>query len=153
MNVKELGEFMLTSGTMGAGDPCYGGASQSFPALSGLWEVAVEYTEDRWGRRVKNLLASNKGGRPVGSYMKIGFINVDSGQAGFFDIKIEDLLNEEYYDRICNLTLSSNQGGTIEFGGFSSTGYGDGSYDLSVRFDENGKATEAVIDFILPANG
>lgn len=148
MDVKKIGEFMLASGTMGAGDPCYGGASQSFPALNGLWEVAVEYTHDFWGRRVMSLLVSNKNGRPVGGYNDLGHINVDSGQAGFFDIKIEDLLNEEYYDQICNLTLSENQGGVIQAGAFTSTGYGDGSYDLKVRYDENGKATDAVIEYI-----
>lgn len=147
-NTKEIGTFELKSGQMGVGDPCHDGSSKAFDALNGEWRVVVEYRSGR----VKSLLVSNTEGRPVGSYEKIGLVHVDSGQAGFFDSEIEYLLHERYYDEICDITGTTNQGGSIGRGAFSSTGYGDGSYDVSVRWDTNGKATDAVIDFILEAN-
>lgn len=151
-NAKEIGTFELKSGLMGVGDPCHDGSSSTFDALNGEWRVVVEYSTTKWGRRVKSLLVSNTEGRPVGSYEKIGLVHVDSGQAGFFDSEIEDLLSEQYYDEICDITGTTNQGGSIGRGAFSSTGYGDGSYDVSVRRDANGKVTEAVIDYVLEEN-
>lgn len=86
-------------------------------------------------------------------------VGVDSGQAGFFDLKqFEDQLSEgryeapkweAFYKRCCNLTLETKYSfGVIEFGAISSSGYGDGGYPLFLKRDEQGKVIAARIVFI-----
>lgn len=72
-----------------------------------------------------------------------GIVGVDSGQAGIFDAnyytqnhsckpnKYGKCINEEWYRRICDITLDHENGcaGEIDnLGAVSSSGWGDGSY-------------------------
>lgn len=90
-------------------------------------------------------------------------VGVDSGQAGFFD---RDRYaeyggdpgdgNRDAYFAICDLTGSGSeydhpQFGTNEWGAVSSSGYGDGGYDLYVlRHDQTGQVIAAYILYIDP---
>jgi hypothetical protein len=81
-------------------------------------------------------------------------VGVDSGQAGFFDNDRypDDPRDGEYerqfYEVVCDLTLSDVQGGVIEFGAASSSGFGDGGYTCYVEKDKQGRVIAARIDYI-----
>lgn len=144
----DIGGFDLSSGSLGASDPCHGSATLSARALRGRWGATIEYAHTSWGRRVSRLLVRNVAGAPVGGYALIGRVMVDSGQAGFFDVAVEGDLAGALYDGICSRTCSREQGGVVNGGAFAASGYGDGSYDVSVRRDADGLIVEAVIDFM-----
>ena len=85
-----------------------------------------------------------------------GYIAVDSGQAGFFDLdffrknhggEFGDL--NSFYGFACSITLSPKQAGVIKKRGVvSSSGFGDGCYDVFVSRNESGKIVAASIFFI-----
>lgn len=72
-------------------------------------------------------------------------IGVDSGQAGFFDevnfsvdSSVPDFEEEadfgsKWYSYCCHLTLCEDQAGVLPYGAVSSSGLGDGSYDLFIH--------------------
>jgi hypothetical protein len=75
-------------------------------------------------------------------------IGVDSGQAGFFDAEFyiggDD---QKFYDQVCDLTLNGDNAGVIAFGAVSSSGWGDGCYELqTIRHD--GEVVAARIVFM-----
>jgi hypothetical protein len=80
-------------------------------------------------------------------------VGVDSGQAGFFDeflfegVCQDATLKDQFYDQVCELTLSDAQWGAHLAGVVSSSGYGDGGYGCMVR-RVDGVAVEAVITYI-----
>lgn len=93
-----------------------------------------------------------------------GTIGVDSGQAGFFDLKKfneqaetynndgfnQDTLHGDFYRNVCELTSDKNDSfGTVDFGAVSESGYGDGGYGLYVRRNDAGMVISAVIAFIV----
>lgn len=88
-------------------------------------------------------------------------VGVDSGQAGFFDYdKYAEALSdkvdndegpkfEAFYEKSCNCTGSDLQFGVIDnFGVVSSSGYGDGGYELYVARNAEGQVIGAYITFI-----
>ena len=86
-------------------------------------------------------------------------VGVDSGQAGIFDDSIypekgepkgEYDDEETFYGECCKLTLSDTQGGILknEKGVVSSSGYGDGCYELFSQY-RNGYCIALMIDFTL----
>ena len=86
----------------------------------------------------------------------VGYIAVDSGQAGFFDLdffrknhggEVGDL--NTFYGLACAITLSPKQAGVIKKRGVvSSSGFGDGCYDVFVSRDEVGKIVAASLFFV-----
>ena len=73
---------------------------------------------------------------------------MDSGQAGIFDSKYyeqyhfptntERQVNEDWYDKVCNITLEEEGYGIIdEEGCVSSSGYGDGGYTAYLGYLNN----------------
>jgi len=84
-----------------------------------------------------------------------GYISVDSGQAGFFDLdffrnnqggEFGDL--ETFYGLACAITLSPKQAGVIKkCGVVSSSGFGDGCYEVLVCKNEGGKIVAASVIF------
>ena len=91
-------------------------------------------------------------------------VGVDSGQAGFFDLEPfaaqsateeenggynQDTEHGKFYRSICEQTNEdAEQFAVVPFGAASSSGYGDGGYDLYVLRDKDGLVIEAVIVFI-----
>ncbi len=95
-------------------------------------------------------------------------IGVDSGQCGIFDMesyrndsiadeitapKMDFMLpcegeGDKWYEKMCRLTLSSQQWGSYNTGVVSSSGYGDGSYRLLVA-KHNGKIVGIAIDYLI----
>ncbi len=142
-------------------DPCYGTdvwcAGTLDNVREGLYNVEVEMSDKgMWGDRVKSLTVVNA------SYNKFLIFNktaafevgVDSGQAGIYDedyynqYHTEDGCDDNWYDEVCKLTLSSEQFGTKDGKCVvSSSGYGDGCYICELVVD-GGEVVAIRITFI-----
>ena len=90
------------------------------------------------------------------NFERYRFIAVDSGQAGFFD-KDYFVKNQggtfgdlnSFYGLACSITMSPKQAGTIHKKGVvSSSGFGDGCYNLFVAKNSTNKIVSAFIEFI-----
>lgn len=85
-------------------------------------------------------------------------VGVDSGQAGLFDLTryaaalgIGDHnhpIQEAEYDAVCKLTLGNDQWGALAYGAVSSSGLGDGGYNLLLKRNEGGEAVAALIVYM-----
>ena len=155
----QLGEKVIVT------DPCYGLSVHCKKVIDnvvpGEYETSVEtIDEGNWGERISSLLAMKKD-----SYREIvqekcleEIIGVDSGQVGIFDydyrIEQGDHLGEYHdessiYKRICNLTCSPTQWGELDNKVVaSSSGFGDGCYDLVLFKNKEGKIIGFKVIFI-----
>lgn len=150
--------FTVSSDSLVVKDPCYEGEMNIIPKIvKGTWLVEPTYCDDklfcRAGRgRVAEIAIYHEkyyGSLSSKSWKKEPFIvHVDSGQAGFVDYKDHDKTHEELYDDICSQTLTSESYGVIKSGAFSSSGYGDGSYECFVKTDDEKNVVAAKIVFI-----
>lgn len=149
----KLGNFQVSSGLLYVQDPCYErGSDATFKSKSGLWNAFIEYCDDlSWGRRVKSLVAklwdedAGCGWTPAER-----FLPVDSGQMGVFDA---DTFSEDCYDEYCSHTLSEIRAGVGKTYAVSSSGYGDGSYQLFFKKNDNDEVVAVKVEFITDADG
>lgn len=137
-----------------------------------------KYDTGDWGERCSLLIAFHKDYNINNLDWEIhpAEIGVDSGQAGIFDIasyrkdgmdietpkvgydglpfdKLEEILKpqndgDDWYLKMCKLTLSSSQWGWYESGVVSRSGYGDGGYTLHLAKDGD-KVVGFCIDFLV----
>lgn len=163
--------FFISSGVIVASDPCYKipkwcqGVIDN--VLNGEW-IASTVIENN---RVKSLSIIHKeysGDINIGSIEQLPFnFGVDSGQFGFFDKDgyrndelAKDLPKEDFgegydtengdiwYRAAAYLTLSSeNQWGVFKDGVVSTSGYGDGSYDVYGMKNNEGKWIAFSVDY------
>ena len=154
----QLGEKVIVT------DPCYGLTVPCKAIVNnvvpGEYETFVEtIDEGNWGERISSLSAIKRD-----SYREIvqeecleEVIGVDSGQVGIFDydyrIKQGDDLGEYHdessiYKRICNLTSSTQWGELDNKVVASSSGFGDGCYDLVLFKNKEGKIIGFKVIFI-----
>ena len=153
-------EFEVVSGKIRVTDPCYDkeiGGAVVVPAKNGVWAVeAVVKNLGVWGRRVTRIIATHPDHRernhPLGD--TDSSIGVDSGQAGFFceSIYPEGETGEyddkkSFYGRCCEATEGMSGGVVMGKGYVSSSGFGDGEYELDV-YGIGGKATRLVLTFV-----
>lgn len=136
--------------------------------LPGEYDVDVDHEDfASWGNRVTELKAIHTD--YLGSkYHDIHWskfpvmIGVDSGQAGIFDFehyRNDELSNsydlplyfgdnwgskpgDNWYQRMCSLTIDETDNGTFSHGVNSCSGFGDGGYDLFI-----GKDNDKVVAF------
>lgn len=155
-------------------DPCYGDDVWCKTTLSnvlpGNYGVIVENSDEgSWGVRNSSIIVTHEdytNKRIV--YEEYGGIGVDSGQAGIFcessyrnDEVAKDIVTPEsdfeinptepgdqWYNKMCRMTLTGDGWGTYESGVVSSSGYGDGSYPLTVAKNNDGKIVSIAITFI-----
>lgn len=129
-NVIEIGQFAVTSGVMEVTDPCYSPGTDHLleGVRCGTWVAETEISD---GYNVSITV------RHIDYQMEDCFvfessdIGVDSGQAGFFDAsRYVGSADSQFYDMVCDLTLNGDNAGVIEFGAVSSSGGGDGCYEL-----------------------
>lgn len=155
-----MSRFEITSGAMVCSDPCYTNDVWCMGIVnnvkSGTWSADVDETDgsSSWGRRIAKLRVhhTDSGVETMSSkWIKLtGTFGVDSGQFGFFDARhyrkadsvkdqtkhdfggtdVADTDEEKWYRACCHLTLSPDSWGVIPNGAVSSSGYGDGSYDV-----------------------
>jgi len=160
--------FEVTSGKINITDPCYSPdtwcAIFDLDAENGIWYADVEkYDAGDWGNRCARLVATHESLKK-GTYetkLEVLEIGVDSGQAGIFDSSLyEDKHSEKleldfdnpscFYERCCKATLGELKWGTVDGKGVvSSSGYGDGGYDVYV-FKKDGKVVAVEVIFIDP---
>jgi hypothetical protein len=92
-------------------------------------------------------------------------IGVDSAQAGIFDYKIfgsDDAIQYEvknvhdiemdadglkYYVACADMVASDAQGGVLPGGAVSMSGYGDGMYEVKVKYNISKEVVGVMIDF------
>ena len=139
-------------------DPCYGLKDYPNPSTNiiinnmkaGTYKTNIHYSdEDMWGTRIAALEIIHTGYNPLNIESIevvnldlvecIGSVCVDSGQMGIYDydyyksVSNEDGVDDKWYNEICELTLSDKQSGTKDdVCVVSSTGYGDGDYDVYI---------------------
>ena len=149
-------------------DPCYtNGLGVYTNVRKGNYKCfAVQENSSFWGKRIGKLIAYLEGFESVRydydnmfNDNLIGLAGVDSGQCGIFDDKYysplhinyyvdEDEKSERWYKRCCKITLNGDECGTIgKRGVVSSSGYGDGCYDV-YAIEDKGEVVAIMIDFI-----
>lgn len=130
--------------------------------LPGEYHCMVQKFDDRyWGNRCSYIIAVHKDYNTEDklNWRKLPYdIGVDSGQAGIFSMetyrndevfvsgsrKVND--GEEWYENMSNMTLDGERWGTYSNGIVSSSGRGDGSYELRVA-KHKGKVVGILVDF------
>ena len=150
-------------------DPCYDIAELIIGNLlpGNYISFALGVKCGDWGDRVSTLACVHESfAEKKLKWHERGAIGVDSGQAGIFDPKTykndESVANKEAYDfgenyhpqdegdrwyRVwCNMTIGDPGWGTYDKGVVSSSGIGDGCYDVYVAKSE-GKIVGIHIDF------
>jgi len=148
--IKKVGKFITSSDVLRITDPCYKKGTWCSGTLEncevGEWSgFLIDSDEEDWGIRIAENIAifgdvSVEDAQKIldeGSWKNSNIdVGVDSGQAGIFDdSKYPEGEPGEYgdlnsfYGKCCQKTLGKPQGGVINFGVVSSSGYGDGSYD------------------------
>ena len=167
-----LGEFEIKSGEVIVSDPCYaiGTWCQGLVrnVKNGTWVADVACLEES-GRNAFLVVHHKDYIMPMGTvWEQLDFdIGVDSGQAGFYDYagykkddsvpgSIKNTLGfdlnepgEKFYAFNCDLTLKTeHDAGVLPTGAVASSGYGDGSYTVSVVKDEEGKVVAMEVIFI-----
>ena len=138
----------IKNGKITFSDPCYRlgtwCAIYNIPFPNGEYRIQAKKTDEGdWGYRVAEIAIYNKKLVPENESRELdiwwdeleGEVGVDSGQAGIFDSTYyekfhnENSINDLWYDRICDITLTEEgYGATDELGVVSSSGYGDGGY-------------------------
>lgn len=168
MEKIKLGKEVIVS------DPCYTIPTWCQAVidnvLPGTYLVDVEKKDEgNWGVRCSILTAVHEDyiRTPLSWKKHPADIGVDSGQAGIFskdtyrnddysetipfgdgeDLKIDDgESGDKWYNKMCSRTLGKKCWGTYPEGVLSSSGFGDGSYDLSLSYDK-GKVVGFMVDF------
>ena len=153
-------------------DPCYGLKDYPNPSTNiildnvkaGTYLTNIHYSaEGSWGNRVAALEIIHADCNPFKEPIEvvnldliecIGSVCVDSGQMGIYDydyyksVSNEDGVDNNWYDEICKLTLSQEMSGTKDdLCVVSSTGYGDGDYNVYIGI-VNGEVAYIGIIFI-----
>lgn len=158
---KNLGTFEVKSGKIHISDPCYEYDENDKNCVMTLKDVlngryfAKISIEGKYND-VESLTIHHEKYPEFEPNFLMGTIGVDSGQAGIFDLKYyaENQCGEfgdlkSFYGLACSLTLSEEQGGIMENAGVVSTsGCGDGEYEVYVRENEIGKIVSVSIIFI-----
>lgn len=156
-----MNTFEVTSGALMASDPCYKTdvwcAGKIENVKNGTWQFEIFESDHHADRgRVSELWVYTEGGGSTDWERVKSSFGVDSGQFGFFDYKyfLEHENEREYgspgfYQSACDATSSEERAGVIEgIGAVSSSGYGDGSYNVYVQRDKQGLITAAKVIFI-----
>lgn len=137
----EIGELNLTSGSVCITDPCYNHdvwcRMNNVPVVPGNYRCVVHYSDEgEWGWRVAKIgIYRDSNVREEMDFDcisdLIGDIGVDAGLAGIFQDK-PDFTDEQWHD-LCNDIRNGDAwlvSGREMRGFFSSSGFGDGGYDV-----------------------
>ncbi len=165
--LQNSNRFEVVSGQLLVTDPCYKDLNWCNCILNvknGIWKIDANIRNTgSWGSRVYSIEAKHENAIRLNYRIHKTEIGVDSGQAGFFDpqffqndeivkglqkdYKEEICKDEPWYSYCCDRTLA-HKVGVIPYGVVSSSGYGDGGYELETATDENGTIIACRITFI-----
>lgn len=165
---QNIGHFIVESGNMIVTDPCYPIEEAEMQVhlsnvKKGKWNASISYTEDNV---VKNLTAYLAEKKPNGKWHDCSKpIAVDSAQAGLFDSALfgkDEAIDYEventygidmdsdgakYYVACSDMVASDAQAGVIPGGAVAMSGYGDGLYDVKVKYTIAKEIVGVMIDF------
>ena len=134
-------------------DPCYkkidSSSNHDLECLPGNFRIIVNTEKDRMFNNTivtgVNLYHTTHDGS-VDKELLLK-CDVDSGQLGVFPKDKYDPSNNEWYELMCGLTLEKPYYGIISDCFVTSSGYGDGTYDVYLKLFEN-KVVEIRINFV-----
>ena len=162
-NKQLVGNFMIESGEIVAKDPGYDIMEGSIfsdiiiPVQNGTWDGYIKYFSDekKDNPRISELMIYNQNFKDKinDPWIQLTDVDVDTGQAGFFDLKhfrndqdvnethkmptyieLNDEHGQKWYAMCCQMTYDEktkeSKAGVVPFGIVSSSGYGDGSYNV-----------------------
>ncbi|MDX1259173.1 SMI1/KNR4 family protein [Exiguobacterium sp. K1] len=131
-----LGRFMVEGNELIVTDPYYGLEEETDLQLmlsnvkSGSWTAAIIYTEDEW---VKQLLVFEGDKKRSGKWHRQEQpIGVDSALAGIFDGTAYRQHQAMEFETVVS---ADDQAGIVSFGVVSTSGFGDGLYDVDIQYD------------------
>jgi hypothetical protein len=149
-----LGTFDLLSGKASVQDPGYGRDSDlavNLTVAPGSWRAWITMSDQKeWGERVSSLIVAHEGSSVAAGHHweSVGVVAVDSGQAGVFapehigDATIvpagypwkrpQIAPEDPWYSLVCDQTLGTHEAGVVPYGVASSSGLGDGGYEVGV---------------------
>lgn len=155
-------------------DPCYEVGTWCQQKVKnvkeGIYDVFVLNSElEGWGGRIGAICAIHSEQANINCSLQWeehgGTIGVDSGQCGIFSLdsyrkdnlfKINPKFQfdaerdgDKWYAHMCDKTLSDDSWGVYGYGAVSSSGIGDGAYDLYTLTDDDGKVVGFLIDFLI----
>ena len=165
--VINLGTFDVISSELVVSDPGYKPGSWGTGRLEnvhpGCWNAGISMANLGDRIAILSIWHENAPEKDELNRRKADFVvGVDSGQTGFFDAahcrdsSVIDTApartwsdsESVWYDRCCEITLSSMQAGILPFGTVSASGFGDGCYSCSYYTDSVGEILRAEIVFI-----
>ena len=147
--ITYLGSFDLTGDILRISDPCYNDdiwRTKTVKAKPGKWHAYA-----KTGERIERLFCLHKTDGYISEFCGDTFeVGVDSGQRGTFDeahykddsVAVgQELVSEHspidpddpWYSLCCDKTLCEPMAGVIPFGVVSSSGYGDGCYNVRIK--------------------
>jgi hypothetical protein len=142
---------------------------------NGIWGAEINLSDEGdWGTRVASLFICNEDSfdkdnsivKKIFEDEPLNFsAGVDSGQFGFFDFEhyrnndsAKDLkkydfgggekAGDEWYGACCHLTLGQEKWGVLPNGVVSSSGFGDGAYDVFGLKNDEGEYVAFAVVFI-----
>jgi hypothetical protein len=164
---QTVGTFTVEAGELIVTDPCYQVDEDLQIILSnvknGKWTASISYTDEEV---VESLFVYCGEKKPNGKWHECQkAISVDSAQAGIFDRKVfgrdesiqyevkniyDIKINEgglKYYVACCDVVASDAQGGVVPGGAVAMSGYGDGMYEVNVKYNSSKEVVGVKIDF------
>ncbi|MBY6038062.1 SMI1/KNR4 family protein [Fictibacillus nanhaiensis] len=166
---KNVGTFTVESGQLIVTDPCYQVEEENELQIilsnvkKGKWQTSISYSHDKV---VETLFVFYGEKKPTGKWHDCDkSIGVDSAQAGIFDLTIfgmddviqfevrnvDDIKMDEdglkYFVACCDVVASDAQGGVVPGGAVSMSGYGDGMYEVKVKYNVSKEVVGVMIDF------
>ena len=165
---QSVGNFTVENGKLIVTDPAYHPDEEDLQIIlsnvkNGKWTAFISYTPEEV---VESLFVFYGKKKPSGKWHVCEkLIGVDSAQAGIFDYKIfgrDDAIQYEvknvhdieidadglkYYVACADMVASDAQGGVVPGGAVSMSGYGDGMYELKVKYNISREVVGVMIDF------
>jgi hypothetical protein len=165
---QTVGNFTVESGKLIVTDPAYQADEDELQIIlsnikNGEWKAFISYTKEEVVESLSVFYGEKK---PSGKWHVCEkLIAVDSAQAGIFDYKIfgrDDTIQYEvrnvhdieidadglkYYVACSDVVASDAQGGVIPGGAVSMSGYGDGMYEVKVKYNIAKEVIGVMIDF------
>ncbi|WP_282035368.1 SMI1/KNR4 family protein [Metabacillus indicus] len=145
---NKLGTFMVESGKLIVTDPYYKVDEETelqivlLNVKNGKWTASISYTPDEV---VKNLFVFYGEKKPSGKWHVCDKqIGVDSAQAGIFDFETFGKNEAIQFDKV---VASDALGGVVSDGAVSMSGYGDGMYEVKLKYNVSKEVVGVMIDF------
>jgi hypothetical protein len=143
-----VGTFIVESGKIIVTDPCYKADEEAELQIilsnvkNGKWTASISYSDEEV---VKSLQVFYGQKKSIGKWHICDkFIGVDLAQAGIFDFKAFGRDNANQSD---DIVASDAQGGVVSGGAVSMSGYGDGMYQVKVKYNIFKEVVGVMIDF------